>query len=412
MTTPAYVTRNRANRALADDGRSNRSLAYASVCSGAGTCAMALHPLGWETTWFSEIEPAASALLAHRWPNLLNLGDMTKLPERIRAGLVAVPELLVGGTPCQSFSVAGDRASLADARGNLTITFCEIADAIDSRRAAGDGCWMLWENVPGVLRTPDDAFGCLLGRLAGSGTELHHPDGRWPDAGVVDGPQRSIAWRVLDARHFGLAQRRRRVFALIGPRTASVHPATVLFEPAGLPGHPAPRGAAREGAAATARSRAACRRRSGVIAPDLARCVTTGEVRRQDWETCTLIAQPLPALCFAYQAGPTYDMQVDVERCQTLVKCQQPAVAQDRGWAGRNRRAMAVRRVTPREWERLMGWPDDHTLVPFGKRMLSDGARYRICGNGWALPCVSWILGRLTAALLNQVTPSLKEIAS
>ncbi len=95
-------------------------LTYGSVCSGAGTCAMALHPLGWETSWFSEIEPGASALLAHRWPKVVNLGDMNALPERIRSGVVAAPELLVGGTPCQSFSVAGHRASLSDARGMAT----------------------------------------------------------------------------------------------------------------------------------------------------------------------------------------------------------------------------------------------------------------------------------------------------
>lgn len=378
---------------------------YASVCSGAGTCAMALYPLGWKTAWFSEIEPGASALLAHRWPSVPNLGDMTTLPERIRTGEVAIPDLLVGGTPCQSFSVAGDRASLADARGNLTLTFCEIADAIDARRMPGDGCWLLWENVPGVLSTPDDAFGCLLGRLAGAGTQLHHPDGRWPDAGVVDGPRRSVAWRVLDAQHLGLAQRRRRVFALVGPRGSRVHPAEVLFEPASLPGDPAPGAAAREAVAAAARTRAHRRRSEGVIAPELARCVTAGEGRRQDWETTTLVAQPLPSLSFPFQASPKFSMQVDVERVGTLVKGQKSAVAQDAGWDGHHRRPMAVRRLTSRECERLMGWPDDHTEVPFGKRMLSDGARYRICGNGWALPCVSWILARFTAALHNQTTP-------
>lgn len=372
---------------------------YGSVCSGAGTCALALHSLGWSTAWFSEIDPAPAALLAHRWPDVPNLGDMTRLPMRIRVGNVAAPDLLVGGTPCQSFSTAGLRGSLTDARGNLCLTFCEIADAIDACRPPDQGTWILWENVPGVLRTPDDAFGCFLGRLVGAGEALHHPDGRWPDAGVVDGPARSLAWRVLDAQYHGLAQRRRRVFALVGPRTARVHPAAVLFESARLPGDPQTGPATPQGAAAAARARARRRRASGVIAPELARCVLAGEGRRQDWETTTLIAQPLPSLSFPYQAGPSFPMSVTVERTGTLVKGQQPAVAQDAGWQGHRRRPMAVRRLTPRECERLMGWPDDHTAVPYRTGTMSDGARYRICGNGWALPCVSWILARLTAAL-------------
>ena len=366
---------------------------YGSVCSGAGTCAMALHPLGWRTAWFSEIEPAPSVLLAHHWPRVPNLGDMTALPERIRSGEIAAPDLLVGGTPCQSFSAAGNRGSLTDTRGNLTLTFCEIADAIDAQRAPDHGCWMLWENVPGVLSTSDDAFGCLLGRLAGAGTELHHPSGRWPHAGVVDGPGRCIAWRILDAQHFGLAQRRRRVFALVGPRGAAVHPAQVLFESAGLPGDPAPSREPRQGAAAAARARAARRRHAGVIAPPLARCVTTGEGRRQDWETTTLIAQP--AITFDYAASARFHMQIDEELAGTLLKGKPLGVAQDDG----AERPMAVRKITPRECERLMGWPDDHTLIPHGDGHLADAHRYHICGNGWALPCVSWILSRLTAAL-------------
>lgn len=365
---------------------------YGSVCSGAGTCALALHPLGWQTAWFSEIEAAPAAILAHHWPSVPNLGDMTTLPERIRSGNAIAPDLLVGGTPCQSFSVAGNRESLTDVRGNLTLTFCEIADAIDAKRPQNP-CWILWENVLGVLNTKDNAFGCLLGRLAGAGQELHHPNHRWPNAGVVDGPLRSIAWRVFNAQHFGLAQRRRRVFALVGPRTSLVHPAEILFESQGLPGSAAQSNGEGQKPAAAACPRAASRRYEGVIAPDLARCVLAGEGRRQDWETSTLIAQP--AISFDFSASAKFHMQVDTELVGTLLKGKQQAVAQDNG----PRRPMAVRRLTPRECERLMGWPEDHTLVPMGGRMLADSQRYRICGNGWALPCVSWILQRFTRAV-------------
>jgi DNA (cytosine-5)-methyltransferase 1 len=144
-----------------------------------------------------------------------NLGDMTALPELIRSGAVEAPDLLCGGTPCQAFSVAGLRRSLDDARGNLTLTFCEIADAIDTARhiRGAPAAVIFWENVPGVLSTRDNAFGCFLGQLVGGTEPLYAADG-WTDAGVVSGPRRTAAWRVLDAQFFGVAQRRRRVFVV------------------------------------------------------------------------------------------------------------------------------------------------------------------------------------------------------
>jgi DNA (cytosine-5)-methyltransferase 1 len=156
-----------------------------------------------------------------------NLGDMTALPARIAARQVPAPDVLCGGTPCQAFSVAGLRKSLDDARGNLSLTFCEIADAID--RARDEPCVVFWENVPGVLNTKDNAFGCFLAGLAGEDDALVPPGDRWADAGVVLGPARTIAWRVLDAQYFGLAQRRRRVFVVASARQG-FDPVSVLFE--------------------------------------------------------------------------------------------------------------------------------------------------------------------------------------
>lgn len=109
---------------------------YGSVCSGIEAASVAWHPLGWRPAFFSEIEPFPSSVLAHHYPEVPSLGDMTALPARIRAGEVEAPDLLCGGTPCQAFSVAGLRRSLDDARGNLSLTFCEIANAIDAARAA------------------------------------------------------------------------------------------------------------------------------------------------------------------------------------------------------------------------------------------------------------------------------------
>ena len=213
----------------------DKIMRYGSVCSGIEAATVAWHPLGWEAAWLSEIEPFPSAVLAHHYPNTPNLGDMTLLFERIASGEVEAPDVFCGGTPCQAFSVAGLRNSLDDHRGNLSLTFCEIANAIDSVRIirGEKPAIIFWENVPGVLNTKDNAFGCFLAGLAGESDALVPPGGRWTDAGFIDGPQRAIAWRVLDAQYFGLAQRRKRVFVVASARN-DFDPATVLFEWDGL----------------------------------------------------------------------------------------------------------------------------------------------------------------------------------
>jgi DNA (cytosine-5)-methyltransferase 1 len=159
---------------------------------------------------------------------------MTLLPEKILSGQVEAPDLFCGGTPCQAFSVAGLRNSLDDARGNLSLTFVGIANAIDHVRSIrGDSpAIVFWENVPGVLNTKDNAFGCFLGALAGESDPIKPPGGgesRWTNAGCVFGPQRTVAWRVLDAQHFGVAQRRRRVFVVASARD-DINPTEILFE--------------------------------------------------------------------------------------------------------------------------------------------------------------------------------------
>ena len=170
---------------------------FGSVCSGIEAASVAWNGLGWEASWFAEIEPFPSAVLTHHYPKVPNLGDMTLLPEKILSGEIEAPDILCGGTPCQAFSVAGNRQSLDDARGNLTLTFCEIADAIDNQRT--EPAIIFWENVPGVLNTKDNAFGCFLAKLAGEDSEIKLSGKRWTNTGVVFGHKRTIAWRVLDA---------------------------------------------------------------------------------------------------------------------------------------------------------------------------------------------------------------------
>jgi len=205
---------------------------YLSICSGIEAASVAFGPLGWKPLAFSEIEAFPRAVLQHHYPDTPLHGDFTELKDQ---PFIVDADLLCGGTPCQAFSVAGNRQSLADDRGNLTLQFVKLADAIDHLRstAGREPAWILWENVPGVLSTNDNAFGAFLGGLAGSDQAVEpgpHPDPgkssafwrwakdkhvpKWPSAGVVNGPSRCVAWRTLDAQHFGLAQRRKRVFVL------------------------------------------------------------------------------------------------------------------------------------------------------------------------------------------------------
>ena len=205
---------------------------YGSVCSGIEAATLAWGPLGWRTAWFSEIEPFPSKVLAYRWPRVPNTGDMRLLPDFIAAGLVEAPAVLIGGTPCQAFSVAGARRGMLDPRGMLSIKFIEVANAIDEQRP-GRECVVCWENVPGVLSDKQNAFGCFLGALVGEDCELQPPGKRWSNAGYVSGPQRSAAWRVMDAQYARVAQRRRRVFVVASARDG-FDPAAVLFESEGV----------------------------------------------------------------------------------------------------------------------------------------------------------------------------------
>lgn len=227
-------------------------LSYGSVCSGIEAASIAWEPLGMRPAWFSEIEPFPCAVLAARWPEISNLGDMTQIARAVRIGNVKAPDVVVGGTPCQAFSVAGLRNGLSDTRGQLTLSYVELANAIDDkRREHGEPeSIIVWENVPGVLSSKDNAFGCFLAGLGGEDepfepgerpakgknskfwrwdktTNKHIP--KWPKSGFLVGRQRKLAWRVLDAQYFGVAQRRKRVFVVASARKG-FDPAKILFE--------------------------------------------------------------------------------------------------------------------------------------------------------------------------------------
>jgi DNA (cytosine-5)-methyltransferase 1 len=222
---------------------------YLSVCSGIEAATVAWHPLGWTPLAFSEIEPFPRKVLEHHYPDVRLEGDFTLLRGQ---QWIKDADILVGGTPCQAFSVAGLRNSLDDDRGNLTLEFVRLADAIDALRSVPST--IVWENVPGVLSVKDNAFGCFLGALAGEDAPLVAPGGRWSNAGFVDGPKRAIAWRILDAQYFGVAQRRRRLFVVASART-DFDPAEVLFEFEGVRRDIAPSRQTGENVAATVAAR-------------------------------------------------------------------------------------------------------------------------------------------------------------
>lgn len=385
------------------DTNDNKPITYGSVCSGIEAASIAWEPLGWQPTWFAEIEPFPSAVLAHHWPHVPNLGDMTKIAGQVANDNVPAPDVLVGGTPCQAFSVAGARKGLEDDRGFLTIKFVELADAIDQQRAANDNepAIIVWENVPGVLSSKDNAFGAFLGLLAGEDCELQPPGSKWTNAGYVRGPQRTIAWRILDAKYFGVAQRRRRVFVVASAR-AGFDPKAVFFESEGVRRDTPPsREAWSVVAALTANGVGTCgaddnQGQAGHLIAAFGQNNTRGPVNvshalnahsgphgRLDFESETFLVQTVHG---------TQDPDTNTELAHTLGRNhgQENAV-----FAGN----MAVRRLTPVECERLQGFPDAHTDVPYRGKAAADGPRYKAIGNSMAVPCMEWIGKRIKMEL-------------
>lgn len=292
---------------------------YGSLCSGIEAASVAFGPLGWEAAWFSEIEAFPNAVLAHHYPGVANHGDMTTIRERILSGEIEAPDMICGGPPCQAFSVAGLRRSLDDERGNLTLEYVKICDATDAvRLAAGrPPAWILYENVPGILNTKDNAFGALLGGLCGSDTPIVAPAG-WGRSGVVNGPTRTVAYRVLNAEHFGLAQRRKRVFVLArggAGRWAAADALLPIIE--GSRWHPAPSRGKGERSAEDACSGAGSNRIEGVDYENNG--VEAGEPMGPLMKgSPTGGGRPLPVVAFAQNTRDEVRYQGDGDICGTL----------------------------------------------------------------------------------------------
>lgn len=380
-------------------------LTFGSVCSGIEAASVAWAGFDAKPSWFAEIEAFPSSVLAHHYPDVPNLGDMTRIAELVSARVLDAPDVLVGGTPCQSFSLAGLRAGLSDPRGGLTLAFVELADAIDGVR--DEPCVVVWENVPGVLSSKDNAFGCFLAGLAGEDEPLIPAGGKWSNAGVVLGPKRAIAWRILDAQYFGVAQRRRRVFVVASARDG-FDPASILFEFEGVRRDTAPIRETGEG-----------------ITHAIAPCLTsggrgverTGDPRGQDpvvatwWDggqvsqtsdavlskgQCMPEKNRFPAVLQPVSFHPTQDPISNTDGTTHAMGCgsstgQASIAVLDSGFR--------VRRLMPVECERLQGFPDGHTLIKVGKNVSKDGQRYKALGNSMAVPVMRWIGNRVFDAM-------------
>lgn len=422
---------------------------YGSVCSGIEAASVAWHPLGWTPAWFAEIEAFPSAVLAHHFPHVINVGDMLNLPYLIRNGFIEAPDIIVGGTPCQAFSVAGARQSLGDDRGQLTLAFLEIIEAIDEVRLK-DGkqpVIIVWENVPGVLNTPDNAFGCFLGGLCGSGDALQPTGRKWGNNGYIVGPKRQAAYRVLDAQFFGVAQRRRRVFVVSSARNG-FDPSSILFEFDGVRRDSPPSRETREnppdctGGSIDSPSRAVgtlCARdfkgvgnqyvsEGKLILPsDLGALEvvhgTQDPLGRNSGQENAVFAIQGSMIGRNDNAGPqgsgiSEDVSFTLTRgdrhgvaysCATKqqsMTCEKNLASTIGANDYKEPQAVlsgAVRRLTPKECERLQGFPDDWTKIPYrGKdaENCPDGPRYAACGNSMAVPVMHWI-GKRIDALVN-----------
>ena len=370
------------------------------------------------------------------------------LVDRIAA--VGLPDVVVAGLPCQPFWVAGLRKGENDPR-NLTARFVEIADAIDDLRR-DDGqppVWWLVENVPGLLSDRSNAFGALLGGMVGSASAII-PDGRWESAGVATGPRRSAAWRVLDAQFFGVAQRRRRVFALFVAGAANWRAANALLPIIdSMSWHSPPRRETRQVAAPTLSARTkgggglgtdfdcdggliarvadtltvGANQYSGfpgepveVIAStgDVAHCLNAhgGPCGRMDFESETMVAHTLKAEGFDASEDGTGRQNLIPEVAGTMKACRDSGAmpegphdtANIRAASGGSSRSYiaqpwAVRRLLPVECEALQGFPRNHTAVKHRGKPAADGPRYKALGNSMAVPVIRWIMDRMRLSM-------------
>lgn len=453
---------------------------YISCFSGIEAASVAVKKAGlsWEPVAFSEIDQFASAVLAHHYPQVPNLGDITKINWEKYARTIG---LVCGGSPCQAFSVAGLRKSLEDPRGNLTLEYMRAVHQIKPR-------WVVWEQVPGVMSASGNPLGCFMAGLAGYDSQITPPGGRWGSVGFLPAKNEqsySIAYRILDAQHFGVPQRRRRIFLVghIGTRDWW-KPLEVLFERDSEGRDFAPGRKAGEEVAGNAGGGiegvndgymhtvgALCASDYKGVGSQYVgdgKCLTLPMVMAHGQGGAEILEGQSPtltfnheapmlfehhmqdsrvkgqlkvcpqlnakagtgggnlplvqhAIAFNWQSGGDCRLQPSNDMANTVHRCQTQAVSFAKNQEGElrtsdtmntlgttgNARALStgkvaqgaiVRRITPTETERLQGFPDGNTRIPYRNKpaeLCPDGPRYKALGNSWAVPVAQWVFERI-----------------
>jgi DNA (cytosine-5)-methyltransferase 1 len=353
---------------------------YLSVCSGIEAASVAWSHLGWRCVGLAEIDPFARAVLSHHFPHVPLHGDFSQLRRTDVQGPV---DLLVGGPPCQSFSVSGKRGGLDDERGNLSLEFAALAGRLQAK-------WVVYENVPNLLRTGGGRdFRALVQALVERGYR--------------------VGWRVLDSQYFGVPQRRRRLFLVghLGGSPSRV--ARVLFEPEGLRRDPPPRratgteiaGALTTGAESGGYKLDDCQVGGGHIQPvafDITQATHPENRCRFDPGAPVGSLQASGRNAVAYNVFPASGQGSELRAAPTELATQITAAAGAKS-SGRGTRVAGewgVRRLTPREWERLQGFPDDWTLVPWRGKLAPKTRRYKSIGNSMPVPVMRWLGERIS----------------
>lgn len=329
---------------------------FLSLFSGIEACTVAWKPLGWECVAFSEIEPFPCSLLAHHYPDIPNLGDVTKITENQIKALGQI-DLVVFGSPCQNLSMAGNRKGLDGQSSGL---FYDAIRIIQWARKHNNCRFALWENVPGAFSSNKGADFTAVVRALSGNTDINTPKNGWGNSGAALGDDGLVEWRVLDAQYFGLAQRRKRVFALTDFGNWQDRP-PILFEPNGL--HGDINQSEKEGgsiATATANgTRTACYGLDTKQPP--------ARISLEKSATLTASSYKEPVGVFMTDGSATFDF--------------------------------TIRRLTPVEYERLMGFDDDYTNIPHKGKLATNAPRYKALGNSMAVPVMRWIGERISQSL-------------
>ncbi len=324
---------------------------FGSVCSGIEAASYVLEPLGIKSEWFSEIALFPSKFLSIKYPHTPNVGDMNEIPAKITNEEIVAPDFVCGGTPCQAFSLAGWKNGLNDDRGQLTLKYIDILNQCDKIRSSQgkDKTIFFWENVEGVLSDRTNAFGCFIAGLAGLTEPL--PARRWSSGGVIYGKDRNIAWRILDSKYFGVPQQRKRIYVIGGG--TDFHPQNILFEMGDMFDDPF------------------IKKEPSLFDDGSLNFVLTSNKGENKYEVFRSYSD-----CLYTAYGTKWNGNAAAFNGSLFVS------QNDR-----------IRRLTPIECERLMGFPDNYTNI--GNCSLTQ--RYQAIGNSWAIPVIQWIFKRLVS---------------